>query len=67
MSSVEGKLEYIDFICDVEKDVSLCDIDMVIRIDKETYDCEKCALLDTIDTVRIMCPLIMKTDIRVLK
>ncbi len=63
MSSVKGKLEYMDFICDVEKDVSLCDIDMVIRIDEETYACEKCALLDTISR-NVGCPLIIKENLK---
>ena len=44
-----------------------CDIDSLIRIDDEIYDCDKCVLLDTIDTVRIMCPLTMKREARVLK
>ena len=44
-----------------------CTIDSLIRIDDEIYDCDKCVLLDTIDTVRIMCPLTMKRETRVLK
>ena len=44
MRNKRGKLTYINFICDVD----LCDIDMLIRIDEETYDCEKCALVDTV-------------------
>ena len=44
-----------------------CSIDSLIRIDDEIYDCDKCALLDTIDTVRIMCPLTMKRETRILK
>lgn len=66
MSSVEGKLNYIDFICDVEKDVSPCDIDMVIRIDEETYDCEKCALLDTVSR-NAGCPLTIKENLKGVK
>ena len=48
MSSVKGKLEYMDFICDVEQDVSLCDIDKVIRIDEETY-----AYLEGNDSIKL--------------
>ena len=44
-----------------------CIIDSLIRIDDEIYDCDKCVLLDTINTVRIMCPLTMKRETRVLK
>lgn len=59
MSSVKGKLEYMNFICDVD----LCDIDMVIRIDEETYDCENCALVDTVSR-NIGCPLIIKENLK---
>ena len=62
MSSVKGKLEYMDFICNVD----LCDIDMVIRIDEETYDCEKCALVDTISR-NVGCPLIIKENLKGVK
>ena len=62
MSSVKGKLEYMDFICNVD----LCDIDMVIRIDEETYDCEKCALVDTISR-NIGCPLLIKENLKGVK
>lgn len=62
MSSVKGNLEYMDFICDVD----LCDIDMVIRIDEETYDCEKCALLDTINR-NAGCPLTIKENLKGVK
>ena len=44
-----------------------CTIDSLIRIDDEIYDCDKCVLLDTIHTVRIMCPLTMKRETRMLK
>ena len=44
-----------------------CTIDSLIRIDDEIYDCDKCVLLDTIHTIRIMCPLTMKRETRVLK
>lgn len=44
-----------------------CTIDSLIRIDDEIYDCDKCVLLDTIHTVRIMCPLTMKRETRILK
>ena len=59
MRNKRGKLDYINFICDVD----LCDIDMVIRIDEETYDCEKCALVDTISR-NIGCPLIIKENLK---
>lgn len=45
----------------------VCDIDSLIRIDDEIYDCDKCVLLDTIHTVRIMCPLTIKRETRILK
>ena len=44
-----------------------CTIDSLIRIDDEIYDCDKCVLLDTIHTIRIMCPLTMKRETRILK
>lgn len=59
MRNKRGKLTYINFICDVD----LCDIDMVIRIDEETYDCEKCALVDTISR-SVGCPLIIKENLK---
>ncbi len=62
MRNKRGKLTYINFICDVD----LCDIDMVIRIDEETYDCEKCALVDTVSR-NIGCPLIIKENLKGVK
>ena len=62
MSSVKGKLEYMNFICNVD----LCDIDMVIRIDEETYDCENCALVDTVSR-SVGCPLIIKENLKGVK
>ena len=62
MRNKRGKLNYINFICDVD----LCDIDMVIRIDKETYACEKCALLDTISR-NAGCPLTIKENLKGVK
>ena len=59
MRNKRGKLTYINFICDVD----LCDIDMVIRIDEETYDCEKCALVDTVSR-SVGCPLIIKENLK---
>lgn len=59
MRNKRGKLTYINFICDVD----LCDIDMVIRIDEETYDCEKCALVDTVSR-GVGCPLIIKENLK---
>lgn len=59
MRNKRGKLTYINFICDVD----LCDIDMVIRIDKETYDCENCVLVDTVSR-NIGCPLIIKENLK---
>ena len=72
MRNKRGKLNYINFLCDVD----LCDIDMVIRIDEETYDCEKCALVDTVDTVstvregmvdKSICPMIMEEEVKILR
>ena len=60
--SVKGKLEYMNFICNVD----LCDIDMVIRIDEETYDCENCALVDTVSR-SVGCPLIIKENLKGVK
>ena len=62
MRNKRGKLTYINFICDVD----LCDIDMVIRIDEETYDCENCALVDTVSR-NIGCPLIIKENLKGVK
>ena len=62
MRNKRSKLTYINFICDVD----LCDIDMVIRIDEETYDCEKCALVDTVSR-NIGCPLIIKENLKGVK
>lgn len=62
MRNKRGKLNYINFICDVD----LCDIDMVIRIDDETYDCEKCTLVDTISR-NVGCPLIIKENLKGVK
>ena len=57
MRNIRNKLEYMDF-------VDLCEIDMVIRIDEETYACEKCALVDTISR-NVGCPLIIKENLKV--
>ena len=62
MRNKRGKLTYINFLCDVD----LCDIDMVIRIDEETYDCEKCALVDTVSR-NVGCPLIIKENLKGVK
>ena len=62
MRNKRGKLNYINFLCDVD----LCDIDMVIRIDEETYDCENCALVDTVSR-NIGCPLIIKENLKGVK
>ena len=62
MRNKRGKLNYINFLCDVD----LCDIDMVIRIDEETYDCEKCALVDTVSR-SVGCPLIIKENLKGVK
>ena len=59
MRNKRGKLTYINFICDVD----LCDIDMVIRIDEETYDCENCVLVDTVSR-SVGCPLIIKENLK---
>lgn len=44
-----------------------CTIDSLVRIDENIYDCDNCVLLDTIHTIRIMCPLIMSRETRMLK
>ena len=62
MRNKRGKLTYINFICDVD----LCDIDMVIRIDEETYDCENCALVDTVSR-SVGCPLTIKENLKGVK
>lgn len=43
-----------------------CIIDSLVRLDSN-FKCKECVLLDTITTVRIMCPLMMKRECRVLK
>lgn len=43
-----------------------CLIDSLVRLEN-CYNCKECALLDTIDTVRIVCPLIMTRETRMLK
>ena len=40
-----------------------CYIDSLIRIDENIYDCEKCALVDTINR-NISCPLIIKENLK---
>ena len=52
----------------------VCPIDSLVRIDEEIYDCDKCILADTINTVRregdvrdVMCPTVMKRECRVLR
>lgn len=44
-----------------------CTIDSLIRIDDEIYDCDNCVLADTINMVKIMCPMGMKRETRILK
>lgn len=44
-----------------------CAIDSLIRIDENIYNCHNCTVTDTINTVRIMCPLIMKRETKILK
>ena len=43
-----------------------CTIDALVRLDSN-FKCKECVLLDTITTVRIFCPLIMKRETRILK
>ena len=43
-----------------------CAIDSLVRLDSN-FKCKECVLLDTISTVKIMCPLIMKRETRILK
>ena len=44
-----------------------CTIDSLIRIDDEIYDCDNCTVADTINIVKIMCPMLMKRETRILK
>ena len=53
-----------------------CYIDSLIRIDENIYDCEKCALVDTLDTVstvregmvdKSICPMIMEEEVKILR
>lgn len=43
-----------------------CTIDSLVRLDSN-FKCKECVLLDTITTERIMCPLIMSRETRMLK
>ena len=51
-------------------------IDSLIRIDENIYDCENCALVDTVDTVstvredmvdKSICPMIMEEEVKILR
>ena len=44
-----------------------CTIDSLVRIDRKVYDCDKCVLADTINIAKIMCPMLMKRETRILK
>ena len=51
-----------------------CDIDSLVRLEDEIYDCDKCTVADTINIVRregdvrdVMCPMIMKRECKVLR
>ena len=51
----------------------VCPIGSLVRLE-ERYDCSKCVLLDTINTVRregdvrdVMCPMVMKRECKVLR
>lgn len=51
-----------------------CTVDSLIRIEDEIYDCGKCTVADTINTVRregdirgVMCPMVMKRECKVLR
>ena len=43
-----------------------CYIDSLARLDSN-FKCKECILADIVNTVRIMCPLIMKRETRILK
>ena len=43
-----------------------CTIDSLVRLDSN-FKCKECVLADIVNTVRIMCPLIMKRETRILK
>lgn len=53
-----------------------CHIDSLVRIDENIYDCEKCALVDTVSTIsavredmvdKSICPMIMEEDVKILR
>ena len=53
-----------------------CHIDSLIRIDENIYDCENCALVDTVSAVRAVregmvdksiCPMVMKEEVKILR
>ena len=44
-----------------------CTIDSLVRIDRKVYDCDNCVLADTINIAKIMCPMLMKRETRILK
>ena len=44
-----------------------CTVDSLIRIDENIYNCDNCTVSDTINIAKIMCPLIMKRETRILK
>ena len=56
-----------------EKIKSSCCIDSLVRIDENIYECDKCVLLDTVNTVstvieegiidKSICPVIMKGEV----
>ena len=43
-----------------------CTIGSLVRLDSN-FKCKECVLADIVNTVRIMCPLIMKRETRMLK
>ena len=43
-----------------------CTIDSLVRLDGN-YKCKECVLADIVNTVRIMCPFIIKRETRILK
>lgn len=60
--------------CTIDSLSADCTIDSLVRIDRKVYDCEDCALTDTINIVRregdvrdVMCPMIMKEEVKVLR
>lgn len=65
MSSVKGKLEYMDFICNTDMN-NVCAMNNIIRISEVSlgyYNCRNCVSMDTVSR-DVDCPLIRKGVLR---